>query len=133
MTGMVAIIVAIFGSTGFWNWLSNRKATNQQILSAIHSVEGRISAVEDKVESLAADAEETKAITARVRILRFCDECQDGQHHSKDSFDQCLSDITYYMRYCSQNPGFKNNQTEATCRYIQNLYDERLNKHDFAS
>lgn len=131
MTGMVAIIVAIFGSTGFWQWLGNRKASNQQILSAIHSVEGRISAVEDKVESLAADAEETKAVTARVRILRFCDECQDGRRHSKDSFDQCLKDITDYERYCSEHPYFKNNQTVATVQYIKRLYEERLEQHDF--
>ena len=131
MTGMVAIIVAIFGSTGFWGWLSQRKASNKAILTAIQTVEQRIVTVESKVEALSSEMNEERAVAARVRILHFCDECQAGSKHSKDSFDQCLSDITNYERYCASHPNFKNNQTEATCRYIQKLYDERLNKHDF--
>ena len=132
MEYIVAIIVAIFGSAGFWNWFSNRHASNKDILSAVHGVEERVNTVEDKVESLSRRVEEERAVTARVRILHFCDDCQTGKLHSKESFDQALSDITTYEKHCSANPTFRNNQTEATCRYIKNLYDERLNKHDFA-
>lgn len=55
----------------------------------------------------------------------------EGRRHSKDSFDQALSDIDYYEKYCSANPLFPNNKTVATIEHIKNSYAERLEKHDF--
>lgn len=131
MEYVVALIVAIFGSTGFWQWFSTRKATNGEILKAVHNVQNRVDEVTNKVETLAGDIQRNKAITARVRILRFCDDLQNDVRHSKDSFDQCLSDITAYEQYCISHPEFKNNQTITTCKYIETLYKQRLEKHNF--
>ena len=72
-----------------------------------------------------------EAIAARVRILKFADELQEGHRHSKDSFDQVLSDITEYEQYCEENPKFKNNQTQTTVTYIKRCYENRLEKRDF--
>ena len=75
--------------------------------------------------------DERSAVNARVRILRFSDEMGDGRRHSKDSYDQTLSDIDYYEKYCSDNPSFPNNKTVSTIEHIKNNYAERLEKHDF--
>lgn len=72
-----------------------------------------------------------EAIASRVRILKFSDELQEGRRHSKDSFDQVLSDVTEYEQYCEENPKFKNNQTQATVLYIKRCYEDRLQKRDF--
>ena len=84
-----------------------------------------------KIEDVARSVDETRAIAARVRILRFGDELQEGRTHSKDTFDQTLLDIDNYERYCKEHTEFKNHVTEATSAFIQEQYRERLRKHDF--
>lgn len=93
----------------------------------------KIDALADKVDKLEAKEDERDIVNKRVRILRFEDELQRGQEHSKDSFDQVLSDITDYEKYCEpgRHPEFRNNQTEETVKHIKKVYAERLNKHDF--
>ena len=90
-----------------------------------------IKALSAKVDTLEAKGDERFAISSRVRILRFEDELQEGRKHSKDSWDQVMSDIDYYEEYCDQNPTFRNNQTIATVEHIQHGYRERLEKRDF--
>ena len=84
-----------------------------------------------KIEDVARSVDETRAIAARVRILRFGDELQEGRTHSKDTFDQTLLDIDNYERYCKEHAELKNHVTEATSAFIQEQYRERLRKHDF--
>lgn len=101
-----------------------RKEKGSEILKRLDQIEKRIEQLDDK-------AEKREAVTSRIRILRFNDELQEGRKHSKDSFDQCMSDITNYEKYCNNHPDFKNNQTVATVSYITKVYEERLEKHDF--
>jgi hypothetical protein len=53
--------------------------------------------------------------------------------HSKDAWDQVMSDIDYYKKYTEpgKHPDFKNGQTEATIEHIEHGYRERLEKRDF--
>ena len=90
-----------------------------------------ISALTDQVQQIKAELLEQAAISARVRILKFADEMQEGRRHSKDSWDQAMSDITAYEKHCYAHPDFKNGQTAATVDYIKRGYAERLEKHDF--
>ena len=93
----------------------------------------KIDALSDKVDKLEAKEDERDAVNKRVRILRFEDELQRGQRHTKDSFDQALSDITDYESYCApgKHPEFRNNQTTATVEHIKMVYAERIERHDF--
>ena len=116
------------GLIGFIEFLIRRNDERHdktaEIIQAINTLDKKIDAVDQK-------ADERDAVSARVRILRFADEMQEDRRHSKDSWDQCLSDITNYEKYCETHPDFKNNQTAATVTYIQKGYAERLEKHDF--
>lgn len=109
-----------------WSWIARRigKAINYEVIKKVEDLEAKMNSMEEK-------AEEREAVNFRVRILRFNDELQDGRKHSKDSFDQVLSDITSYDQYCDTHPKFRNNQTTATVSYIQKCYADRLEKHDF--
>lgn len=91
----------------------------------------KLDELDRKIGQVEAKADERAAVESRVRILRFEDELQEGRRHSKDSFDQCLSDITNYDQYCEDHPKFRNNQTAATVAHIKTVYTERLEKHDF--
>ena len=91
----------------------------------------RMDSLSLEVKEVARSVDETRAIAARVRILRFGDELQEGRMHSKDTFDQTLLDIDNYERYCREHAEFKNHVTEETSAFIQEQYRERLRKHDF--
>lgn len=84
-----------------------------------------------KIEEVAESVEETRAIAARVRILRFGDELLEGRLHSKDTFDQTLLDIDNYEKYCKNHENFKNHVTEETVALIKEKYRIRLRKNDF--
>jgi hypothetical protein len=83
------------------------------------------------IKRLEEKGDKREAVSVRVRILGFEDELQEGHRHSKDSFDQVLSDVTTYEHYCENHPEFKNNQTAATVDHIKKVYHERLEKRDF--
>ena len=51
--------------------------------------------------------------------------------HSQENFDQVLSDIDDYERYCNSHPEFKNNKTVAAKEKILKVYSERMDNNDF--
>ena len=123
------------------------KALNHDMISRIESLDNKIQDLDEKIDGVRSEIAEldTKvnkmdeknlerdAVTSRVRILKFCDEMQGGIRHSKDSFDQVMSDITHYNNYCLSHPTFKNNQTASTVDYISACYRTRLAKRDFST
>lgn len=102
-----------------------------EVSSELVIVDGKVKELMEEVRSNEDKEEERETIAARIRILEFCDELQEGRKHSKDRFDQVLVDITMYNQYCASHKDFKNNQTESTVNYILKCYQERLEKHDF--
>lgn len=84
-----------------------------------------------RVEELEAKTEEQNAVNCRVRILRFGDEIRREVRHSMESFDQVLSDIDTYERYCETHRSFKNNKTAATTAKIKQVYLQRMDSNDF--
>ena len=103
----------------------NKNDRFQTIVKAIGDLKERIEIIDQK-------GDRREAVSCRVRILRFEDELQEGRRHSKDGFDQVLSDITTYNTYCENHPDFKNEQTVATVAHIKSVYAERLEKRDFS-
>lgn len=108
-----------------------KKDKNSEVLTAIGNVDKRIDGLEQKIDDVDMKSDERFAVSTRVRILRFEDEMQEGKRHSKDSWDQVISDCDFYNTYCETHPKFKNGQTEATVRHIRHGYDARLEKGDF--
>ena len=128
---VITVVVAVLGSNGLWAFLQfaihrkdDKDEKTKTILKAIEGLSEKVTALEGKVDR-------NEAVQSRVRILRFSDETQEGKRHSKDSFDQVLTDVDNYEKYCELHPEFKNNQTLSTVAYIKRIYTERLEKHDF--
>lgn len=113
----------------------DKKSRKSGVLKAISDldkkVDERFDTLNAKIDEVDAKVDERSAVSARVRILRFADEMGEGRKHSKDTYDQALSDIDFYEQYCKSHPTFRNNQTAATVNYIKGSYSERLEKHDF--
>lgn len=110
-------------------WIGKR--TNKELLDDFKELKKKVDVVDRSVEQIREDAEKRNAITCRVRIIHFGDEILHGVKHSKESFDQVLSDIDDYERYCDGHPDFKNNKTVITTERIKANYAERLEKNDF--
>lgn len=128
---IVAVILAVIGSNALWGFIQflvqrkdNKEDCAKKILEMIQKLDGKIDKLDDELS-------ERSAIACRVRILKFMDEILEGWNHSFDSYTQVMQDITNYLHYCTENPTFKNHQTEATIEYIKNDYQEHLEKNDF--
>lgn len=108
----------------------------KEVSDSINAMSGkmdeRFNTLDRKIDSVDAKADSYNAVACRVRILRFEDELQAEQRHSKDSWDQVMSDIDSYETYTKQHPDFRNNQTVATVTHIKHGYNERLEKRDWS-
>jgi hypothetical protein len=85
----------------------------------------------NRVDILEKRIDENQAITYRTRILRFSDEMYNGVKHSRESFEQTLSDIDSYNKYCQNHPEFINSKTINAAQHINEKYNECLEKHKF--
>lgn len=92
----------------------------------------RVDVLSDKIEAVAESVAETRAIAARVRILRFADEIIGKQVHSRESYVQIFTDIDTYDKFCRSHLDFKNHNTVSATRLINDAYDERSRKNDFS-
>lgn len=107
------------------------KKANKELLDGFKEFEKKLDVMEASIEEIRSTTNEQNAITCRVRILHFGDEILHGVKHSKESFDQVLSDIDGYEQYCNEHPDFKNNRTVLTTDKIKETYTECINKSNF--
>lgn len=121
---VATIIVAIFGSQGFWSWLMSRNNESKKILDEMQSIRQEVCGLRD-------DFDLERTITARTRILHFNDELLNDAKHSKESFDQVLSDIDTYEKYCDAHPKFLNNRTAMSVSHIKRTYQKCEDEHSF--
>lgn len=128
--GVTAVIMTLIQVSAIninpWSFLARQfgRAVNQEVIDKVDCLEKKVTRMEQKQE-------ESEAVQARVRILRFADEMQDGRKHTKEHYDQTMEDINVYEDYCREHPDFKNNIAVITIQYIKENYKERLEKHDF--
>lgn len=63
-----------------------------------------------------------KVCMARKRILKFNDELLHDMKHSEEYFDDILSDIDIYEKYCATHPDFPNNKAMLSIKNIKEEY-----------
>ena len=116
-----------------WSFIANKlgRAFNKEVLSEIATLKTRVDALDERVQQSEAIQNERDAKSARTKILRFGDEIRVGIRHSKESFDEILSNITEYESYCATHQDFKNNRTKATEKIIIEVYEHCLKTDSF--
>ena len=120
--GFVSVIVAIFGSAGFWQWISNQGS--KELKSEMKKI--RVEFGEMK------DAEELKeAKNARRRILRFNDEIINKTKHSREYFDDVLEDVNTYESFVRKNPDYQNGKCTLAIENIERVYRECMKEGNF--
>ncbi len=96
------------------------KQINKELIDKVNTLETKVGALE-----------KSDVIDCRVRILTFADEIRRGVRHSEETFDQVLSDIDTYERYCTEHPDFMNNKTVAAKAKILDVYSGCMDNNDF--
>ena len=129
-SGIVIILLTIIQISPIkidpWSWIA------KSIGNAInHDIKTEITEIKDSLTKIKAEGDERDAITSRIRILRFNDELLSDVGHTKDYFDQILTDIDKYEKYCDEHPEFKNNMTIFAVENIKQCYQNCMTKHKF--
>lgn len=91
----------------------------------------KIDAMQKSVDGIQKKLDEHIAEEARQRILTFNNEVLRKEKHTKESFDEILSDIDFYEDYCDEHPEYKNNKAVLTISHLKKVYNERLENNDF--
>lgn len=121
--GIVAIVVAVVGSSWFSAWVQSHNSNT--LKQAIIDMQGDIA-------NIKANGEALEAKNARRRILRFNDELlKNNTNHSKEYFDDVLDDTTEYLRYCEKHPDFKNGKASLAIENIERVYRNCMEKKSF--
>jgi arginine decarboxylase-like protein len=96
-----------------------------------HIIVEQLGKLEQRLDKIEADNEEREAKHARIRLLRFGDECSHEVRHSREHFEQVIEDVDAYETYCREHPEFKNNKAVLTIQIIKDTYQRRLVNNDF--
>lgn len=140
VVGLMSLIQVSKIEINPWTWLARKfgNAINHDISEKIDDVNKRIDDVEKSIKDVKeqqeadrAEADKNIAVASRVRILRFNEELLRKQKHSKESFDQALSDITDYRHYCDTHPNFENERAVMAIQNIERCYQTCMNESDF--
>lgn len=109
-----------------YGWLLRKlgNALNGEVLKRLDAVEKAL-AEHERLEG------QKDARNSRQRILRFNDEVLQGVKHSKEHFDDVLSDIDTYEDYCEAHPDYPNNRAVMAIENIKKIYQKRLTERDF--
>lgn len=101
------------------------------VKSEVEAVKTEVFDVKKDLGEMKDESREDKAKAARTRILVCADEVYQGTRHSKEYFDNILSDITFYKIYCKEHPDFQNDMTVLAVERIEEVYRHCLEEHDF--
>lgn len=120
--GFVSVIVAIFGSAGFWQWVSSQG--NKELKTEMKKIQVEFGELKE--------SEEVKEVrNARRRILRFNDEIINKMKHSREYFDDVLDDVNTYEQYCRKNPDYQNGKCTLAIENIERVYRECMKTGNF--
>ena len=108
---------------------------NDEIMKELKQTNDKIDefkkTVMEELKKVRDEAEVYHAKQSRARILQFNDELLRNILHTKESFDDVISEIDYYEEYCKANPSFPNFKAVAAVENIKATYKKRLKENDF--
>ena len=106
-----------------------------ELKTEIVQVRDRMDELEKKIDNIKISNDEKnqlkEALSARRRILRFNDELLQKVRHSKEMFDDILSDISDYDRYCRAHPDFINQKAVFAEQNVGEAYKKCMEENDF--
>ena len=131
--GVVGLLIILAGmikipkiELNIWGLIGRTigRSINKEVMDKVDNLS-------EKVDEIEKSAELDRVRDARQRILRFNDEILCGQKHSKEHFDEVLSDITIYEHYCNDHEDYENDKAILAIETVREVYKQCLKSHDF--
>ena len=138
--GAIGVLIILAGmikipkiELNLWNWIGRTvgRSINKEMMDQVNDLQSEIKGIKTEVDVLKKDEELERVRMARQRILRFNDEILFGRRHSKEHFDEILSDIDVYEDYCRTHEEYENNKAVLAIATIREVYKDCLKTHDF--
>lgn len=119
METATAIILSIVGGGSFLAFLQflisrkdKIKENGNEIVKEIKGIKNDMrdmrTDMEQKFSALEQKVDDSTALQARARFLRFDDEVQNGKKFSKSAWQQDMQDMTIYKAHCEKYSDFPN-------------------------
>ena len=140
-----AIIVAALGGMTLvqitpikinpWSWLGHviGRVINGDVLKELQTVKANQQKAQEKLENHIALDDERNADDHRTLILQFNRELLRDVPHTLEDFIEILTVIDKYNKYCDDHKDYPNSRAVHAIANIERVYDDRLQKHDFAN
>lgn len=114
------------------------RATNGDVLEKLEEVsraqqetQKKLDELERRLDNHIKADDNRDADDHRMKILQFNNELLRDIPHTKEMFIEVLTEIDYYEDYCREHEDYSNNRAVLAIENIQEVYRERLKKHDF--
>lgn len=139
-TGIIGLTIILAGmiripkmELNIWNTLGRLigRSVNGEVMEQVHQLGLTVNDLQSEVQQIQKEEELERVRQARQRILRFNDEILFDKRHSKEHFDEILSDIDIYEDYCRTHEDYENNKAILAIATIREVYRDCLMTHDF--
>lgn len=118
LVGTITVIQIMPIKIDPWSWLAkNIKNT-------------LIGDLEREIKSLQKDMLDEKVNNKRWNILNFSNSCLQKHKHTREEWDHCIDELSWYDDYCERH-NIPNGVMEECSNYLRETYRERLEQNDF--
>ena len=115
------------------SWIAAQlgNALNAGVMKEIKDIKAEQEETRKKLDAHIEEGEERKADNYRSRVLRFNNELVRGLGHTEEDYDEILSVIWKYEKYCKTHDNYKNNKMPHAIKNVERMYDEMLKTNGF--
>lgn len=116
-----------------WKWLGEKIGVGavKKMLKSLDELKKDVSELRSDFDKHIQENRKESAKESRQMILQFNSEIMDGKQHTKEHYDEIISEIDEYEAYCSIHPEYPNNKAKAAINNIKEHYAEHMKKNDF--
>ena len=108
------------------------RAINAEVLKELDEMKSVQKDTRERLERHIEVDNERDADSNRASILQFNMELVRNLRHTREDFIEVLTHIDAYEQFCTDHPNYPNSRAVIAIANIKRVYEERLQKNDFA-
>ena len=108
------------------------RAINAEVLKELDEMKSVQKDTRERLERHIEVDNERDADSKRASILQFNMELVRNLRHTREDFIEVLTHIDAYEQFCTDHPNYPNSRAVIAIANIKRVYEERLQKNDFA-
>ncbi len=108
------------------------RAINAEVLKELDEMKSVQKDTRERLERHIEVDNERDADNKRASILQFNMEIVRNIRHTREDFIEVLTHIDAYEQFCTDHPNYPNSRAVIAIANIKRVYEERLQKNDFA-